>query len=479
MSSRVALVWACLFASVAQASPFLEGRVTDEQGRPIAGACVKIWDCIGTCLGGKAVLTDENGHYVFEKKSFRNFPSLAISMPGRYEVSRDQSGPALHEPDGDTPRRVDFILGTPAAATVRLEGDAPEGWSQSLLMRPGQDKKVHRYDERGEHVSGWDYWNFELLPRQETLHLVVVRKPDVVPSDDEKEMRERQREARRRQVEIVAPGIRLPDPQRYEIRARIVEGAEGESPFIIVDAIRDAISTDRTEELVESGSLFGPPVDEGTRQQALDLLERVKAAASPWNALPPKSIARYEYDAVTQNGEVIHVKRDPTSSAGPAWSDISRIRGFAYMPPLRWLFSQPENVEFHAVSIDEKRATIDYRLKSHRGFGAGLGVGPSWNGFFTTSFSAGRVVIDVPTATVLEHRLYRQLLGEESVETFSDYVAVGEGFCPRSMRIQTDGFDMRLRFEVHENSLWLLKEASHGEQNPVLRIENVVITLAE
>ncbi|MGD9634364.1 MAG: hypothetical protein AB7U97_13875, partial [Pirellulales bacterium] len=193
---------------------------------------------------------------------------------------------------------------------------------------------------------------------------------------------------------------------------------------------------------------------------------------------PDNEIASYEYDFVAGDGERTHVKIDHNSPAGPAWSDIARQRGFAYMPPLRWLFSQPENVVFHAVEIDDDRAVLQYQLRSNRGFGAGLGIGPSWNGFFTSNFKSGTIVVDVKNATVLEHRLSRGPLDEESVETFGDYVAVGEGFAPRRLRIQSGGMDFRLAFRIHEDKVWLLDEAFHGEeQQPAAKIENVVVKL--
>jgi hypothetical protein len=80
---------------------------------------------------------------------------------------------------------------------------------------------------------------------------------------------------------------------------------------------------------------------------------------------------------------------------------------------------------------------------------------------------------------VLEHRIAAGLLGDESVETFSDYVSVGDGYAARAMRIQSGDFDFRLRFKIHNECLWLLDNASHGDNlEPVLRIENVSVLLA-
>jgi len=460
--------------STASAAPFLEGTVHDEQGRPIAGATIKIWDCIGTCLGGKAVLSDENGHYVFEEKPFRNFPSLAVSLPGRYEVSREQTGPKLHEEDTDTRRRVNFVLGTPAEATVYVKGEVPAGWTQSVAIRAGRDATVHRYDSDGEHVSGWDYWNFDLLPRNEDLHLVVAREP-IPDATDPEEAKKQKQEAWRRRIEIISPAFRLPETQRYDVRAHIERHAGSDSSFVVFDSIRNALWEEQAQELIDADAAFGPPVDDAKRAEALALLERVKAAATPWNALPPKSVTSYEYDA-NLKGETTHVSKDKDSPAGPSWNDISRVRGFAYMPPLRWIFSQSDNIVFHGVEIGEDRAVLNYRLKEPRGFTAGLGVGPSWNGFFSRSFSAGTIVIDPQTATVLEHRLSKGPLDKESIETFSDYVPIGEGFAPKSLRLQSEGFDFRLSFQVHQGQLWLLDEARRGDaEEPTLKIENVVV----
>ena len=502
MDARMLGVWlvGVVIGAGVEGGPFLEGKVVDEEGRPVAGASVKIWDCLGTCLGGKTVLTDLEGRYVFEKKPFRNYPSLVVSMPGRYEVSRTERGPALSKPDpgegleNDFPpvlgdgeilevppteaRQVDFVLGTPAAALVYLGGKVPEGWEQEVKIRSGKDAKVHRYDVSGGHVSGWDYWNFETLPRKESLHVVVTRRPIVEKSNDRKVTKERERESRNQEITIISPGMRLMDPQRYVVRAKVEEDVATGTSFIVVESLRDAVETERKQELVIADPSLGPPADQALQESARALLTRVEAAARPWNGGIPTEIASYEYDATNAEGEKTHVTIDQNSPSGPAWSDIARIRGTAYMPPLRWLFKQPENVVFYGVEIGEEKAVLHYRLKSRRVFGAGLGVGPSWNGFFTTSFSEGKLVIDPRNATVLEHRMSSGPLGEESVEQFGDYVAVGEGFVPRSLRLQSGEMDLRMTFEVHEGKLWLLSEGKLGEEaKAALMVENVVVNL--
>lgn len=465
-------------AQAALAATFLEGTVTDEQGRPVAGASVTILDCIGTCLGGKTVLSDEDGHYVFEQKSFRNSPSLRVFMPGRYEVSRQQSGPALYEPETDVQRRADFVIGTPAAAGIRLEGDPPDGWTQSLSIRAGRDVVLHRYDVTADKSSGWEPWNIDVLPRNEGLHLVVSREPEIEEGLSEEEAKQRRQENWRKKIEIISPAIRLVDPQRYIVRATVMTDADTGNAWIRIDQVTDAVGADRTQELLSADPQFGPPAEAALQEQAHALLKRVAAAAAPWNARPPKSIASYEYDAVGSSGEPTHVRIDQNTPAGPAWGDISRLRGFAYMPPLRWLFSQPENVVFHGVEIGEERAVLRYRLKEGRGFSAGMGIGP-WNGFFSRGFSAGTVIIDPRTATVVEHRLSAGPLGEESVETFADYVAIGDGFAPKSLRIESEGFDFRLKFQIHGDKLWLLEEGRRDDEaQPSFKITNVVVQSA-
>lgn len=474
-----ALLASLLFVTPALADePYLQGQVTDEQGRPVEGASVKIWDCIGTCLGGEVRITDKDGQYTFENKTWRNFPHLAVSMPGRYHASTNQSGPKLSEPDTDEPRRADFVLGTPAAATLDLEGDPPKGWTQKVLLRAGRDVKLHRYDLDGRHVYGWDHWQFDLVPRGELYHVVVVRAPEIEPTDDRKERKKRERASREQRVEIVSAAITFADPQRYRVDLKITDDEATKATFLHVLTVQDATSEDRTADLVSAVPHFGPPVTKEAQQQAADLMKRVADAAKPWNARPPKAVDNYEYDAVDSKSQTTHVKIDKDSPQGPAWSDISRLRGFAYMPPLRWLFSQPDNIVFRKVDIGDDRATLVYELKSGRGFAAGLGVGPKWNGFFTKKFSAGTLVIDPKTATVLEHRLSKGPLAKETIETFSDYVAVGDGYAPKSLRIQSDGFDFRLSFRIHRKHLWLLETAHRGDDgDPAMKIENVAVTL--
>ncbi len=467
----------CSITSTLGADPFLEGHVTDEHGRPIEGASVTIADCIGSFCSNTTVLTDADGHYIFESKPFEYIPVLSATLPGRYEVSRDEIGPELQDPDTETPRRVDFVLGTPAATHVYLPTGSPVGWSQSLMIRRGRMVDRRRYDYRSRNAFR-DRSYFDMLPLNEDLHLVLVRERTVIETDDSEVAEEQRRENRRTKVEIVSPPFRLTDPQLYEIRARLEVDAGSDTTYIVIESVTDAIGNDRAAELVIPDPQFGPPVDADAQEEALALLERVAVAATPWNARPSAAIESYEYDVIDADEQATHVTITQDSPSGPAWSDISRQRGFAYMPPLRWLFSQPENIVFHGVDIGADRAVLHYRLKEGRGFGAGLGIGPGWNGFFTRGFSSGTLTIDPQTATVLEHRLYDSPLGDESVETFSDYVAVGEGYAPRSLTIQTDSMEFQLSFRIHEDRLWLLEAANNGDQ-PSYRIENVVVNVKE
>ncbi|TWU38387.1 carboxypeptidase-like regulatory domain-containing protein [Novipirellula artificiosorum] len=464
-------------ARVSGDSPFLEGRVTDQFGRPIESATVTIMDCLGTCWGGASRVTAIDGTYVFDHRTFRNMPLLTVSMPGRYHVSTDYRGPGLSDQESDQPRQADFVLGTPAAVTVHVDETAPSGWTQTVLLRPGRDVALHRYDITGRHNQGWATWSFDLVPRFETYHVVVVHQPTVEPIEDPKELRKRKRESNAKRIETLSPGIRFVDPQRYTVKLELTPDDAGDGGNLSLISIVDVLNQDRTLELSEPDPLFGPTVGKAMQQEALQLIERIAKAASPWNARPPKSI-RYQYDAVLGNSEPIHVLIDKDSPLGPAWADISRLRGFAYMPPLRWLFSQPENLLIHGFQVDDNRVVLVYRLKQRRGFSAGIGIGPSWSGFFSRSFSAGRLVIDPKRAVVLEHRFSLGPLGEESIESFEDYVAVEDGFAPRRMRIQSGDFDFRLRFKLHQDRLWLLEQASHGEaETPALRIENVSVEL--
>lgn len=477
-----------------KAAPFLQGTVTDDNGRPVEGATVTILDCVGTCFGGATRLTDRNGHYLFEDKTFRNWPMLTIAMPGRYEVSRTSTGPELGASDENpkeeetgkgaadkaAARRVDFVLGTPAAIWLRCKEQAPKGWTQRIHLAPGRETKVRRYDIQAQsHSRGLDdhHW-FTEVPRNEELHVVVVREPIVEPSDDPKVLRERQRDSWRKAVSIIGPAMRLPDPQRYDINVQIVPNADSGLDLIRIESIHDALHRDRTAELAPIDPRFAAPVDAATEEKARDLLRRTAAAATPWNARPGRTIT-YEYDAVTASGESTHVRITPESPAGPAWSDISRLRGFAYMPPLRWLFSQPENVVIQGFATEGARTRIHYRLKSSRGFTIGIGIGSSWNGFLQSGFSAGTLVVDSNTAAVLEHRFSKGPLEQESVESFDDLVAVQDGFAPRTLRIRSGSFDATFTFRIHKERLWLLDHARReADPKPVFEIRNVNVSVA-
>jgi hypothetical protein len=180
-------------------------------------------------------------------------------MPGRYHVSTDYSCPELHAEDTDKPRRAEFVLGTPAAVSLRLDGEAPNGWTQSVTLRASRNVKLHRYNLTGEYTSGWSTWSFDLVPRNEPYHLVIVRKPKVKPTDDKKEMRERERESSRQLVEIASQPIRFVDPQLHSLRAAISTDEASDTTYLSLTSFQDAFGKDRLAELVDPDPMFGIP----------------------------------------------------------------------------------------------------------------------------------------------------------------------------------------------------------------------------
>jgi hypothetical protein len=65
--ARIVFLALVLVQSV-NASPFLQGRVTDEHGRPIEGATVRVWTCYGACFPRGTTLSDSDGRYVFSRR---------------------------------------------------------------------------------------------------------------------------------------------------------------------------------------------------------------------------------------------------------------------------------------------------------------------------------------------------------------------------------------------------------------------------
>ena len=437
-----------VFAAVITADPPLSGRVLDEDGRPVIGATLTVFRCYGTCFPAGHAATDADGRYAFQTLPSDAHPLLGVTLPGRYEVSRNGTL-SYSEPD---PQVVDFVLGTPASLRVRLRDEPPAGWERSVELAWGGPADVegapgHRYDLDGRESYRGRY--FETVPRNDRWHVVVRdrRRPAAALGSEPPE----KVEATHRWPERTwtSPPLTLPDTQQYTLRLEPATSPEGGIAFAVT-SLRDGLNSERVGELLEGDGLYGPPLTGEAEAAARRLLTDVLETAEPWLGRPQPG---YSYTYRSGDAET-RVEVTAETLASSSWKDISRVRGFAWMPPLRWLSSQPENVVLHGHTVDGGTATIAYRLREPRGRTFGIGLGP-WGPFTQGRFTAGELTVDVETHAVREHRVFSLLPGVATVETYGDPVPCGDGLAPSSLETKR----WRLDFTVHGGRHWLLDTA--------------------
>ncbi|MCP3980040.1 MAG: carboxypeptidase regulatory-like domain-containing protein [bacterium] len=124
---------------------FLQGRISDERGRPLVGARVRL----SGRLGANESVTEANGAFVFERLPMTPFKLEIVAADGR--VLR-----GLRELDPTDPDQVraEIVLGNPRSA--RKSARAPEqmivvpvGDEQVSLVGPAQTPNWRRLRRQG------------------------------------------------------------------------------------------------------------------------------------------------------------------------------------------------------------------------------------------------------------------------------------------------------------------------------------------
>jgi hypothetical protein len=434
-----------------------DGTVTDEAGRPVAGAEVRVATGWGTLRGGGRTKTDANGRFTLRFAEGWMSPDQAnvqaavfMAIKEGY-VEKSRSRPVRHlmarrMPDAGSrlgykpeeivlkgqPCRIDFVLADPARIDVELLGPA-----DATLDVAGQNEALRGLSSVQVSPKRWD-----LLPGQSWQFVLYHRK---------------ERPA------VRSLPITLPKAGRYRAALRLTEDEKRGVDLLEIVNVTGPDGEDMKIKVVGDDPLTRPPVSEALQERGRDILKRMAEANSAWLGRPPKEAGRYQYRFrfAGEEGQTYEVGAAPVAG-------VVR-RGISHYSIVHHLAANPAEATFRQVEVGDDRITLAYTLKQPACVSAGNGVLGTWHGFFSKGAREGVLVLDARRFTPLESR------SDGLVETFSQYVAVGKsGFAPLAIRVQL-GNQMRFgwTFQVVEPGIWLFASGYSEDGDVVAQVDQV------
>jgi hypothetical protein len=442
------------------------GRVTDEAGRPIEGASIRVNAGAGTCPCTGITETDRDGRY-----SVRFGPGILgpdfqaaivhASTHGRTERDLGRHGgfTAAFQPVRKTrsvdpektflpnqSRTVDFVLVPAANIELTIENDFPMPIGPTSVelvgdtMPPGCSVAADGMtNEHGmltlyEVPTGYA-WRFQ------------VRKPGSGQT-------------------LRSRPFTLHKAREYGARLQIEKVPQLGSLILTIRGFGQAGKDVRNEVLGED-PFAEQPAGPDVQRRGHELLRKIGEANRFWLGEPPGSVKTWSYTFHDLDGKTTH-------NAIPADRDVplEALHGAFYVPPLRYLTKPDQFDNILIRGIDERGG----KLRLWYTFLKPINVRAP-NGRGNGGIDDVLLVVDAKTLTPREHAptwkpWYR--------ETFADFIPCAEGtYAPRSIHVEAFESNFDFGFNVYEPGLWLFSEnrrpGPEGKPKVLERMDEVVV----
>jgi beta-lactamase regulating signal transducer with metallopeptidase domain len=518
----------------------VSGTVTDAQGNGIEGATVRaLVPPLDEVLG--SATTDAHGGYTFrmtalvrvpDEQTTQNFQTtprflcwevvIAASKPGYAERNLNRQG-ALHCAYRLPPDEYKGPVGTPRFFSLSSSSDVdpdrlllPEKpHTVDFILVPAVDVKVKLLDARNR-------------PEEEARLFV---RSDATSPDDLHGLG-RATDDRGECVfsslapnypwwfrihaasgVVATPPMKFASPGRYTVHlAPRVDPATGLDRLRVVSII-DSQGTEVKDRVVGYDALEREQPDAALQARGLAILRKVREVNRYWLGIPPAAVKHFRYVLVRQGAdrEVVRVgmpvplfedeglgpystmddvvadldrrflarkaaDRDVIRVGVPAQSTLFERRGIAYHSAIDQIVRDLDNVIVRQLEVGSEQITLGYALKLPIYVQLGMSVG--WS---TTSWavSAGTLVIDATTHTLVEHRA--EGLAGRLREKLSQYVEIRQGYSvPLRISLNFGDHEFRdreLKFRVHHPGLWLFERAwrKGAESEPLAHVEHLSV----
>lgn len=448
----------------------VQGRVTDERGRPVSGATIHAHCGMGTLLQTGATMTDEDGRYRLQFHGVirsvdddpnLQFANIRASKPGTAEKNLNRQGSLamatrLPEVDVDwakpgeillpnTPHELNFTLVPSAQLRIRLRGATRSDGAHARITLTGPELPPGASVYNSETADEWGDANFQDVPLNYEWRLTVHR-PD--------------------RSELTSQPFRISRPYQNWISVWMGRDPSG-IDVLAIERVEDPLGRDVTAEVVGDDPFTHPPATPEQQSQARDFIRKFGETNRYWLGLPPVEVPQYSFDFLNGPSNPSHYDVDPSQFG------LTPPRGVVFDTSLSNLVARPDQAVFRVCEFGEEIVHLSYTLKedeqpveSTDKDKADSKRVPRWR-------MTGELFVDPRTLTVREHRtLYWH-------EYYHDFVRVDDQhIVPQVVEMKRETPpNRRWKFGLYKPGLWLFDHdiPSNKAKQPHDRLANLMI----
>ena len=421
----------------------ITGRVTDEQGQPIEGAELSVFQGMGTLHRITSAKTGMDGRYTLRYYAGAPYEATIFAPPRKDGLVAKN----FHQMGGD------WVMVPAASIAGELvdEDDRPIG-NRKLCLGGAAP--------RGCGVAGYCMTDTDGHFRISTLQ----------PEND---FRFYVASANFPRYEPQSQPFHLALGEPYQAKLRLATSNELGMELLEVFHIAEAKGNDLTGKIdgavrIPASNNKFKPIDPKVQAQGRAVLDRLVEANRYWLLGPPPEVKHYEYDFLLDGEGPLHVIID-----NPSMAHLWHRQGIAWHSGLHYLARHPDQAIFDKVKIEGNQITLTYRLKKMTFVADGDGI-EKGDIYCGQNFYGGTLTVDRRTHTPSHHQC---VVVSSRSETYSDFVEVDPGhYAPRMVEVNSI-VRRRWTFAIHGPGLWLFEsnQPTTGRQPKQARMENVAI----
>jgi hypothetical protein len=458
--------------------PFeVNGRVVDNEGKPVAGAQLSAWSGIGTQVETGQTTSDADGRYTLRFGPGYWTKDEAMKASAFIRVNK----PGLYDSDLLQKNRLSLVNKLPPAAE---RGDRAfllpnEPHELNFVLAPAVGISAEFEDPAGGRLVGETVWLSANLPRlQESVASGKTSPEGRIGIDSVAPRQSYHWTSPASPFDIRSNPFEFRAPGNYRMVLQMRPDTATGSRFLKIKQVVDTSGHDVTAAVVQDDPVMRDPLPAELQAACHEFVAKMQAANRLWLDAPPAEVKSYQFDVHFDAVAKEHKPQVTYQVDGPDSISPQAMHGITYASPLLAL-AHRENVVFRALEVTPEKTILAYTFKKPVRIAAGNGVEGFWRGSIAAASREGIVVIDSKRNVPLE------VQGDVLHEYFEDYREVANGeFVPQRIRIDLTkengsfgwGFDWK--FDVYEPRLWLLSESRDARTlnaPPVMTLDKVKV----
>ena len=435
----------------------LYGKVTDDEGNPLADVELRMATGMATLLGGGSAKTDKDGNYrlnfgegiwsnegpnmqvawlfvskpgyVYKSNSRKIDLSMAMSRQRLNAEQMPKTAWSNMRPNDlivkNSPHKMNIVMSKPAEVLVRVFDNKGNRIKDSKISvddtnQTSEATDVQFAEDEKPHV---DLAMGLATNKQWTLSVPL--------------------EGRRRQK---ASPLLFKDPGRYEVEVVLLES--GGAKTLEIQSVKKADGSEVSGEVIFQAGPSLRPLGEELTAKAISHIKEMAKKNKVW--LKPGQQNEIKWEdlefEIEQDGKTANVKGAVPNQLFPV-----------FRTALHYLVEKPDEVIYRQLNENESgEIVISFSFKEPIRVSFGNGIQGKYHGFVQTNVHEGTLTIDGKTMTP------KSLITNNSKVEFSDFIQIERGqFAPRTMKI-VQPLACEWKFDVYQGGIWMLYSIDDG-----------------